>query len=185
MSLIKKVEEAGGNFKEDYQLKKALVSAEPLPPDLRNTLVNDYGITILNAYATAELGVLAYNIDGGFPMRLIGEPIIQVCDPDTGEIVDSGGTGEVVVTLFEKAYPLIRYGTGDMAMNMDPNPGVSAQTDRSIILVGRSGDAVKVRGMFVHPNQVRAALGQVAPGATFQGIVTRPEARDHLELRVA
>jgi phenylacetate-CoA ligase len=67
---------------------------------------------------------------------------------------------------------------------MDPAPGESRQEERSIILVGRVGDAVKVRGMFVHPNQLRFALGQVAGVARAQAVVTRPENRDELTLRV-
>jgi phenylacetate-CoA ligase len=81
-------------------------------------------------------------------------------------------------------YPLIRIGTGDMAVNMDPTPGQSQQTERGIILVGRSGDAAKVRGMFVHPNQLRFAARQV-PGVTLvQGVVTQPDNKDHFLLRV-
>jgi phenylacetate-CoA ligase len=88
------------------------------------------------------------------------------------------------VTTFNEIYPLIRLGTGDLAVNVDPAPGESRQEDRSIILVGRVGDAVKVRGMFVHPNQLRFALGQLAGVARAQAVVTRPENRDQLTLRV-
>ena len=107
----------------------------------------------INTYATAELGVLAVNTGEGMAMRLLPEPIIQVVDPDTGASVGPGETGEVVVTNFNRLYPLIRFGTGDLAMNIDPRPGESAQAERAIILVGRRGEAVKVRGMFLHPNQ--------------------------------
>jgi phenylacetate-CoA ligase len=118
-------------------------------------------------------------------MRLLPEPVIQVVDPDTGRSVGPGEVGEVVVTNFSLHYPLIRFGTGDMAVNVDPKPGESKQDERAIILVGRSGEAVKVRGMFVHPNQLRFAIQQVIAAKAFQGIVTRPEARDYFTLRVA
>jgi len=91
----------------------------------------------------------------------------------------------VVVTTFNETYPLIRLGTGDLAVNMDPAPGESRQEDRAIILVGRVGDAIKVRGMFVHPNQLRFALAQVPGLARAQAVVSRPENRDELTLRVA
>ena len=68
---------------------------------------------------------------------------------------------------------------------MDSNPGQSQQAERSIILVGRSGEAVKVRGMFVHPNQLRFAAAQVVPGALVQGVVDREDQQDSFELRVA
>lgn len=184
-ALIEKAEESGADFQADYGITKAFVTAEPLPAELRQRLHDEYGISVGNAYATAELGVLALNTTGGMAMQLLPEPIVEVVDPDTGRRVGPGEAGEVVVTNFSKAYPLIRLGTGDMAMNQDPSPGESKQEERSIILVGRSGEAVKVRGMFVHPNQLRFAVGQAAPGAAVQGVVTRSEDRDHFTVRVA
>ena len=184
MALIEKAEERGLGFGQ-FSLRKALVSAEPLPPALRQTFVEKYGLSVTNAYGTAELGFLAYNTEGGLAMRLLQTPIIQVVDSETGQSVGPGAAGEVVVTTFNETYPLIRLGTGDLAVNLDPAPGESRQEDRSIILVGRVGDAVKVRGMFVHPNQLRFALAQIAGVARAQAVVTRPENRDQLTLRVA
>ena len=184
MALIEKAEERGLDFRRQFSLRRALVSAEPLPPALRQTFVEKYGLIVTNAYGTAELGFLAYNTEGGLPMRLLETPIIQVVDSETGQPVGPGEAGEVVVTTFNQTYPLIRFGTGDLAVNMDPAPGESRQEERSIILVGRVGDAVKVRGMFVHPNQLRFALAQIAGIARAQAVVTRPENRDQLALRV-
>lgn len=182
-ALLKKIEESNLDFQAQFTLRKALVSAEPLPPSLRDTFVKQYDLSVTNAYGTAELGFLAYNTEGGLPMRLLPTPIIQIVDPDTGTTVGAGEAGEVVVTTFNETYPLIRFGTGDLALNLDPAPGESQQSDRSIILVGRVGDAVKVRGMFVHPNQLRFALGQMAAIARAQAVVTRSENRDYLTLR--
>ena len=162
-----------------------MTTAEPLPPALRATLVGRYGLEVINTYATAELGVLAINTGDGLAMRLLPEPLIQVVDPDTGASVGPGETGEVVVTNGSALYPLIRFGTGDLAMNIDPRPGESAQAERAIILVGRRGEAVKVRGMFLHPNQLRFAAAQVPGVRAVQAVVTRPDGmRDHLALRV-
>lgn len=182
MSLLKKAEEMGVP-REKIHLRHALVTAEPLPPSLRATLVGDYGIQVTNAYATAELGFLAYDREGQMALRLLEGPIIQVVDRDTGKTVAPGDAGEVVVTVFNPAYPLIRFGTGDMAVNVDPAPGKSRQSERAIILVGRVGDAVKVRGMFVHPNQIAFALKRF-PVAAHQAVVRRPEFRDEWILRV-
>ncbi len=185
MALIENAEEKGLDFRSQFSLRKTLVSAEPLPPDLRQTFVEKYGLRVTNAYGTAELGFLAYDTEGSLPMRLLETSIIQVANPETGEPVTSGAVGEVVVTTFNETYPLIRLGTGDLAMNVDPAPGQSRQSERSIILVGRVGDAVKVRGMFVHPNQLRFALGRIPGVAGFQALITRPENRDQFTLRVA
>jgi phenylacetate-CoA ligase len=184
MNLIHRSEEMGLDFRRDFKLRKAAVTAEPLPPALYQTLTDQYGLTVTNIYGTAELGLLAVNTGGGMAMQLMPEPIIQVVDPDTGRTVGSGEAGEVVVTTFNQAYPLIRLGTGDLAVNVDPNPGQSRQEERAIILVGRSGEAVKVRGMFVHPNQLRFAVSQLPGVEAFQAIVSRPGDNDQVTLRI-
>lgn len=185
MSLIQKAEEQGGHFRDRFRLQKAFVTAEPLPPSLRQRLTEEYGIQVGNGYATAELGILALGTAPGLAMQLLPEPIVEIVDPETGQVVGAGEAGEVVVTLLNPAYPLLRLGTGDMAINGDPAPGSSRQEERTIILVGRSGEAVKVRGMFVHPNQLRFAVGQVAQAGAVQGVVTRTGGRDSFTVRVA
>lgn len=186
MNLIQKAEESGLDFKTDFKVTKAVVLAEPLPPTLRSRL-EGYGIRVANAYGTAELGIFAVDCGDGplMAMRLFDEPIVDIVDPDIGKTVTAGTPGEVVVTNFNRAYPLIRFGTGDMAINMDPNPGQSKQVERSIVLVGRSGEAVKVRGMFVHPNQLRLLVGQIPSVKAIQGVVSRPDLKDHFTVRIA
>lgn len=185
LQLIKKAETTGLDFRRDFALSKIMTTAEPLPPGLRQTFVEQYGLAVGNCYATAELGLLALDTSGQMAMRLLPLPIIQLVDPDTGLDVGPGEVGEVVVTNFSRAYPLIRFGTGDMAVNVDPKPGQSEQQDRAIILVGRRGEAVKVRGMFVHPNQLRFAIRPFPVVQAIQGVVTRAEDRDRLTIRLA
>jgi phenylacetate-CoA ligase len=128
---------------------------------------------------------MAMDTTGNMQMQLFPEPIIQIVDPETGEDVPAGAPGEVVITSFNHVYPLIRFGTGDMAINIDPNPGQSKQEERAITLVGRSGEAAKVRGMFVHPNQLRFVANQIPGVQAVQGVVTRTdEHKDHFKLRV-
>ncbi len=184
MSLINKAKEAGLEFGTQFKINKAVLSAEPLPSALRHELEAN-GITVANCYATAEFGILALDTTGDMQMSLLPDPIIQVVDPQTGEDVAVGTPGEVVVTSFNHYYPLIRFGTGDMAVYLDPNPGQSKQEERAIILVGRSGEAKKVRGMFVHPNQLRFVAGQIPGLQGVQGVVSRTEAhKDRFVLRV-
>lgn len=182
LSLLQKAEEQGITL----SLRRAVTTAEPLPPAMRQVLAGQYGLEIVNTYATAELGALAVNTGDGMAMRLLPEPLIQVVNPDSGQPVGPGETGEVVVTNTNRHYPLIRFGTGDLAMNIDPRPGESAQEERAVILVGRRGEAVKVRGMFLHPNQLRFAAAQMPGVQAMQAVITRPDGvRDHFALRVA
>jgi phenylacetate-CoA ligase len=184
LRLIRRAEERGMSWHSDFHLRTAFVAAEPLPAALRQTLVETYGLAVGNAYGTAELGFVALNTAGGLSMQLLPLPIVQLVAPDIGQSLGPGEAGEVVVTNLDPAYALIRLGTGDLAVNIDPNPGASRQEDRSIILVGRSGEAVKIRGMFGHPNQLRVAAAQVAPGAAVQGVVSRREPQDIFDLHV-
>jgi len=179
LSLLTKAQEQGMPLAIDH----AIVTAEPLLPPMR-AAIEAFGVKIGNTYATADFGLMAINTAGGLPFQLFpGPPFVQVVDPETGQPVGAGEAGEIVVTNMSRVYPLIRIGTGDMALNVDPNPGQSQQSERSLILIGRSGDAVKVRGMFVHPNQLNFAARQVPGILKVQGVVTQPKNKDHLLIK--
>lgn len=184
MTIIKKAEEMGLDFKKMFALTHTLFTAEPYPPSLRAEFHGKYGLNTLNAYATAELGFLAYDCDAQQGLHFADGVVIQVCDPATGLQVKSGEAGQVVVTTFNETYPTIRLGTGDLAVYLDA-PCACGRTSPRVILVGRVGDAVKVRGMFVHPNQLKAVMAKFPAIARLQAVVTRPDkVRDTLTLKV-
>lgn len=175
MTLIEKTEEFGVDFSQT-RLKKAIVSAEPLPPSLRDRL-ESYDINVINVYGTAELGSIGYEVTGEEGFVLMDDSVVQVCDPVTGEALPDGEEGEVVVTNFNETYPLIRFGTGDLSA-FNPDNG------RLVGWLGRVGAAVKVRGMFVHPNQLEEVLAGFPNVADFQAIIGRDGDRDTFDLRV-
>ncbi len=178
MTIIKKAEGMGLNFKEKFALHHTLFTAEPYPPFLRAQFEGVYGLETMNAYATAELGFLAYDDETKFALQIADGVIVEIVDPATGKRVGAQEPGEVVVTTFNETYPLLRLGTGDMAVYTD-------DSFRSLVLVGRAGEAVKVRGMFVHPNQLRFAAQRFPAIARVQGVVTRPDnVRDEFALKV-
>jgi len=184
MTIIKKAEEMGLDFKKSFALTHTLFTAEPYPPSLRAEFHGKYGLKTLNAYATAELGFLAYDCDAQQGLHFADGVIVQVCDPTTGLPVQAGEAGQVVVTTFNETYPTIRLGTGDLAVYLDA-PCTCGCTTPRLMLVGRVGEAVKVRGMFVHPNQLKAAAAKFPAIARVQAIVTRPDnVRDTLTLNV-
>lgn len=163
--------------REAIPMKKAFFTGEPYPASLRQRFEGDYGMTTAQSYATADLGIIAYQMPGDNDFILRDDIIIELVDPQTGQPVPDGTPGEVVVTTFSRVYPLIRYGTGDMAVMV---PG----TNRLFGLVGRSGDAVKVRGMFLHPNQLNFVLPQLPGVQAWEAVVSRENNRDELTLNL-
>ena len=161
----------------EIPINKAVFTGEYYPPTLRAKFEGEFGIMTSQAYATGDIGIIAYENYGEEGLILLDELVVELVDPKTGEVVPDGTPGEVVVTTFSHTYPLLRFGTGDMAVSI---PG----TNRLRGLVGRTGDAVKVRGMFVHPNQVNLALSQFPNITDWTGQVTRVDERDYLYIQV-
>ena len=180
-SLIERFE-ALGVAQDRWRLGKALVTAEPLPDQLRAQLRRRVR-TVLMAYGTAEAGLIGYETEPGSGLRLPDESYVQICAPDTGEPTEPGEPGEVVVSVLHADFPLLRFGTGDVSRWV-----TGAEGDLRLAgVLGRVGAAVKVRGMFIHPHQagavVHALTGAGVRAARF--VVTRPDSgKDvlHLEL---
>lgn len=174
MTILDKMQEMG-IAQEDVPIKKALFSAEPYTPTQQQRFEGEYGMKTTSAYGTADLGFLGYTISGVQGFCLMDSIYMQICDPKTGETLPDGEIGEIVVTTFNKAYPLIRFGTGDLgALAADPQ----CDGQQLLGLYGRSGDAIKVRGMFLHPNQLKMAVMQFPQIKDIQVIITRPENKD-------
>ncbi|MBL8162671.1 MAG: phenylacetate--CoA ligase family protein [Anaerolineae bacterium] len=168
--------------KEATPIKKALFSAEPYTPAQRARFEGEYGMKTTSAYGTADLGFVGYTRDDIQGFCIMDTLYLEICDPQTGEPLEAGSTGEIVATTFNKAYPLVRFGTGDLgALAPQPAAGCSQQL---LGLFGRSGEAVKVRGMFLHPNQLMAAKTIFPQIKNLQAIITRPENRDVVTLKV-
>jgi len=161
--LIEKAAELG---KDISSIKHAFVGAEALPPSLRQMFV-DKGMTCLQSYGTADLGTIAYESaapDGSILGMTVDEGVIvEIVRPGTGDTVPDGDVGEVVVTSFNRAYPLIRFGTGDMSAVL-AGPSPCGRTNMRIKgWMGRADQRTKVRGMFVDPEQV-AEIAKKHPG---------------------
>ncbi len=131
--------------------RKAFFSAEPYLPAQRQKFEGEYGLRTSQAYGTADLGLIGFERAGKQGFYLSDRLIVEIADPQTGKVLPDGEVGEVVVTTFNRAYPLIRFGTGDLSIAER-----DAEGERVLrAIVGRSGEALKVRGMFLHPNQLR------------------------------
>jgi len=134
-------------------LKKALVGGEAFPPSLRDWL-GERGVAAYQSYATADLGLVAYETPAREGLVLDEGVIVEIVRPGTGEPVADGEVGEIVVTSLNPDYPLLRFGTGDLSAIL-AGPCPSGRTNRRIRgWLGRADQTTKVRGMFVHPSQV-------------------------------
>lgn len=171
-----------GHTPEEFPIRYALVTAEPLPDDLRQT-IQEWVPTVRMAYGSAEAGLIAYE-NGAAAGMVEGTGIdVQVCDIATGTPV-SHGEGEVVVTLARKEAPLIRFGTGDLSAWLTDDQGQQVRDEhgrrRLAGVLGRTGEAIKVRGMFLHPRQAASALEGIAGLAAFRFVITRSNHRDEV-----
>ncbi len=144
-------------------ITKGLVSGEALPPSLRAQL-KGRGVDVLQCYASADLGLIAYESESKEGLIIDEGVIVEIARPGTGDPVPDGEVGEVVVTTLTAEYPLIRFGTGDLSAVM---PGLSPCGRSNMRIkgwMGRADQTTKVKGMFVHPSQVAAVVdrhGQV------------------------
>ena len=169
-------------------LKKALVGAEALPASLRAEL-RGRGVAVLQAYGTADVGVIAYETTGPdgelCPGMVLDEGIIlELVVPGTGEPVAPGETGEVVVTTLTPEYPLIRFATGDLSALL-PGASPCGRTNHRIRgWLGRADQTTKVRGMFVHPEQVADILRRHKSIIRARLVVERPAGSDEMMLLV-
>ncbi|MGH8750543.1 MAG: phenylacetate--CoA ligase family protein [Burkholderiales bacterium] len=157
-SFLKIILEKGRELSADLSsLKKALVSAEALPPALRAQL-KDYGVPALQCYASADIGLIAYESEALQGMIVDEHIIIEIVRPGSGEPVPEGEVGEVVVTTLNPDYPLIRFGTGDLSAVL---PGASPCGRTNLRIkgwMGRADQTTKVKGMFVQPTQVAQVM---------------------------
>ena len=136
-------------------VKRALVSGEAFPPSLRDWLLAQ-GIAAYQCYATADLGLIAFETEAREGLVLDENILVEIVRPGTGEPVPEGEVGEVVVTTLNPDYPLIRFGTGDLSAILRGNCPTGRTNQRIKGWMGRADQTVKVRGMFVHPGQVAA-----------------------------
>ncbi len=181
-SFLKMILDKGDETGSDLScLSKALVSGEYLPPTLR-TAMKDRGISVLQCYATADLGLLAYESDAQEGMIIDEGIILEIVRPGTGDPVPEGEVGEVVVTTLSPEYPLIRFATGDLSAFL-PGESPCGRTNRRIKgWMGRADQTAKVRGMFVRPSQVAQVLRKFPEVVKGRLVIDRVDESDRMQL---
>ncbi|MBE0626005.1 MAG: AMP-binding protein [Burkholderiales bacterium] len=187
-SFLKLIVDKAEELKADFsKLKHAMVGGEYLPPALRKSL-GERGIRVMQSYATADLGLLAYESalpDGSVTEGMILDEglLLEIVRPGTGDAVAPGEVGEVVITSFNHDYPLVRFGTGDLSAVLAGASPCGRSNVRIKGWMGRADQTTKVRGMFVTPKQVGEILRRHPEIAKARLVIAGATGNDDMTLR--
>jgi len=178
-ALLAKADELG---RDVSSLNRGFVSGAALPPSLRAHL-QDRGVAVLQAFGTADLGIVAYETEALAGLVVSEEMLVEIVRPGTGDTVTEGEVGELVVTSLNADYPLIRFATGDLSAILRGTSPCGRTNTRLEGWLGRADQRTKVKGMFVDPAQV-AAIGRRHPElGRLRLVVTRDDDEDVMTLR--
>ena len=178
--LVEKAAELGSDISS---ITKGLVGGEAFPPSLRDWFA-ERGMAIYQSYATADVGLIAYETRAREGLVLDEGVIVEIVRPGTGDPVAEGEVGEVVVTVFNPEYPLIRFGTGDLSAVL-PGACPTGRTNTRIKgWLGRADQTTKIRGMFVHPGQVAEIIKRFPEVQRARLVVSGEMADDQMKLLV-
>jgi phenylacetate-CoA ligase len=178
--ILEKADEVGAPI---TCLKHALVSGEYFAPQVR-ALFEARGIHALQCYATADAGLIAYETSAREGMVIDEDIIVEIVRPGTGEVLADGEVGEVVITTFNQAYPLVRFGTGDLSAIMAGASPCGRTNARIKGWMGRADQTAKIKGMFVHPSQIAEAAKRFPEIKRARLTITNPDQRDAMALSV-
>ena len=178
--LVEKAQEGGVDIRS---LTKGLVGGEAFPPSLRDWFT-ERGMAIHQSYATADVGLIAYETASREGLVLDEGVIVEIVRPGTGDPVGEGEVGEIVVTVLGPDYPLIRFGTGDLSAVL-PGACPTGRTNTRIKgWLGRADQTTKIRGMFVHPGQVAEIVKRFPEVSRARLVVSGEMANDQMKLLV-
>ncbi len=178
--LIEKAQESGADVSS---MRKGLTGGEALPPTLREWFAQR-GLAVYQSYATADLGLIAYETEAREGLVLDESVIVEIVRPGTADPLPEGEVGEMVVTTLNPAYPLIRFGTGDLSALL-PGTCPTGRTNARIRgWMGRADQTTKIRGMFVHPGQVADIARRFPEVLKARLVVSGEMANDVMTLKV-
>ncbi|MEI2384922.1 AMP-binding protein [Breoghania sp. JC706] len=164
-------------------IKVAQVSGGALFPSLRDEYAAR-GVAVTQCYATADLGVVAYETEARKGLVLNEDFILEIVRPGTGDPVADGEVGEIVVTVLNAAYPLVRFGTGDLSKVLDERSPCGRTNTLIAGWMGRADQRTKVKGMFVDPHQVAAIVRRHPEIGRARLVVARAGEQDALSLKI-
>jgi phenylacetate-CoA ligase len=168
--LIDKAEAAGLEWRREFAIRTAVVTAEPISASARRRFETEYGIDVYATYGTSDVGLVGYECDRHEGWHVNDNALIEICDPDSSAPLPTGETGEVVISLARSFYPMVRLATGDLSAFLTEPCACGRPSQRLAGFLGRSNQATKVRGMFVYPSFAReiAAAHDWIAGVRFE-----------------
>ena len=178
--LVEKAAETGAPI---GSITKAMVGGEAFPPSLRDWLAAR-GINAYQSYATADAGLIAYETPAREGLVLDEHILLEIVRPGTGDVLPDGEVGEVVVTVLNPGYPLVRFGTGDLSAVLPGACPTGRSNTRIKGWLGRADQTTKVRGMFVHPSQVAEVARRHPEVGRARLVVEGEMANDRMTLKV-
>jgi phenylacetate-CoA ligase len=178
--IVEKALELGQPLPKSFN--KAMLGGEAFPPSLRDWLLAR-GIAGYQCYATADLGLIAYETEAREGLVLDEDVILEIVRPGTGDPVPEGEVGEVVVTSLNPDYPLIRFGTGDLSAVLAGNCPTGRTNIRIKGWMGRADQTTKMRGMFVHPGQIDTVAKRFPEIKRARMVVSGEMANDQMLLK--
>ncbi|MDO9479520.1 MAG: AMP-binding protein [Hydrogenophaga sp.] len=178
--LLEKAQQTGANI---GCLTKASVGGEACPPSL-TAWFQEQGVDVYQTYATADLGLVAYETSARQGLVLEESVIVEIVRPGTGDPVPEGEVGELVVTTLNPAYPLIRFGTGDLSAILPGSCPTGRTAPRIKGWMGRADQTTKIKGMFVHPSQVADMARRFPQVGKARLVVSGEMANDSMCLQV-
>ena len=178
--LVEKAAEAGSDI---ASLKKGLVGGEAFPPSLRDWF-SERGLAVYQSYATADVGLIAYETSARQGLVLDEHCIVEIVRPGTGDPVAEGEVGEVVVTVFNPDDPLVRFGTGDLSAVLPGQCPTGRTNTRIKGWLGRADQTTKIKGMFVHPGQVAEIVRRFPEVTRARLVVSGEMADDRMKLLI-
>jgi phenylacetate-CoA ligase len=182
-SFLKILVEKAQDAQQKLSITKGLVSGEAFPPSLRDWFMQQ-GMQIYQCYATADIGLIAYETSAREGLVLDEGVLVEIVRPGTGDPVPEGEVGELVITTFNPVYPLIRFGTGDLSAVL-PGACPTGRTNTRIKgWMGRADQTTKIRGMFVHPGQVAEVVKRFPEITKARLVVSGEMAQDEMLLKV-
>lgn len=178
-TLLAKVKEVS----TDSPLRVAFVSGEPFAESQRRDLEGRSPLRISQGYAVGDLGLIAYECPERTGLHVDDRVIVEIVD-QSGARVAAEDVGEVAVTYLSHVYPLLRLATGDLSQMAAGQCPCGRTAPRLAGIMGRRGEAIKVRGLFLYPHDLDRALARHPEVRRFQAVITRPELADELTIRV-